>query len=66
MAHTETLSAPLNLRVTPTLRAKAEYIADKQRRKVTEWGRLLIEDAVAAYEKENGPIELSPPTPVAE
>ncbi|GAC1381085.1 MAG: hypothetical protein NVS3B25_32500 [Hymenobacter sp.] len=58
MAHTETLSAPLNLRVTPTLRAKAEHIASQQRRKVTEWGRLVIEDAVAAYEAQHGPIQL--------
>jgi len=63
MAHKETLSEPLNLRVSPTLRAKCEYIAAQQRRKVTEWGRLAIEDAVAAYEAAYGPIP--PPTPAA-
>lgn len=62
MAEKETLSEPLNLRLTPTLRAKADYIAAQERRKVTEWGRLRIEDAIAAYEKANGVIVLpSPP-----
>ncbi len=65
MAQNETLSEPLNLRLTPTLRAKADYIAAQERRRVTEWGRMAVEDAVAAYEKQYGPIPL-PPAQVAE
>ncbi|GAB2959138.1 hypothetical protein GCM10027048_28010 [Hymenobacter coalescens] len=58
MAAKETLSEALNLRLTKTNRAKAEYIAAQERRKVTEWGRLAVEDAIAAYEAQHGRIPL--------
>ena len=43
-------------RVTPELRAKAEYIAAAERRKLADWARLAIEAAVAAYEQAHGPV----------
>ncbi len=60
MAKKEILSQPFNLRLTPTLRSKCEYISGKGRRKVSEWGRLVVEDAVAAYEAQHGAIVLPP------
>jgi hypothetical protein len=40
------------------MKQKFEYVASKQRRKPTDLLTLLAEDAVAAYEKENGPIKI--------
>lgn len=45
-------------RITPELRAKAEYIAAQEKRKLADWARLTLEAAVAAYEKQHGPIVL--------
>ena len=45
-------------RVTPELRAKAEYIAAAERRKLADWARLSLEAAVAAYEAVHGAIVL--------
>jgi hypothetical protein len=45
-------------RMKGSLKQKFEYVASKQRRKPTDLLTLLAEDAVAAYEKENGPIKI--------
>jgi hypothetical protein len=50
-------------RMKGSLKQKFEYVAGKQRRKPTDLLTLLAEDAVAAYEKEHGPINLSGPLP---
>ena len=53
-------------RVTPELRAKAEYIASAERRKLADWARLSLEAAVSAYEAQHGPIPVaSHPAPPA-
>ena len=50
-------------RVSPELRAKAEYIAAVERRKLADWARLSIEEAVSRYEAAHGPIPTAPPAP---
>lgn len=50
--------APTPVRLPAELLAKFEVVAKHQRRKRGELIRMLVEDAVAAYEKENGPIKL--------
>lgn len=45
-------------RVTPELRAKVEHIARVEKRKLADWARLTLENAVAAYEAEHGEIKL--------
>ena len=52
-------------RVSPELRAKAEAVAKAERRKLADLARLAIEDYVAAYEAEHGPIPTPPPPPAA-
>lgn len=47
------------IRLTGELRAKFTAVAAANRRKPSELLRLLAEDEVAAYEKENGPIKPS-------
>ena len=51
----------IDTRVTPELRAKAEYIAAAERRKLADWARLSLEAAVAAYEAQHGSIPVLPP-----
>lgn len=45
-------------RVSDSLRAKAEYIADKENRKLADWARLALQQAIADYEAKNGEIKL--------
>lgn len=49
---------PYSVRLNAEMRAKFEVVAAKERRKPTELVRLLIEDSIAAYEKEHGAIVL--------
>lgn len=51
------------MRLASDLLYKLEVVAKAQRRKPKELAVLLIEDAVAAYEAQNGPIPLPPPPP---
>ena len=55
--------APFPIRLTDELKAKLDVVAKHDRRKPSEYVRLLVEDAVAAYEAANGPILLPPPSP---
>lgn len=48
-------------RVAGSVVAKFLAIAKKERRKPSELVALVVEDYVAAYEKENGPISLPSP-----
>ncbi|WP_162303504.1 hypothetical protein [Hymenobacter sediminis] len=50
------------VRVDEEMKRKLEAVAKHERRKPSDFVRLLIEDAIAAYEKEHGPIELPSPT----
>jgi metal-responsive CopG/Arc/MetJ family transcriptional regulator len=50
--------APVPVRLSPELLYKFDVVAKAKRRKRGELLRLLAEDEVAAYEKENGPITL--------
>lgn len=46
------------VRLTDELLAKLDKMAAAQRRNRSQLLRLIVEDAVAAYEKESGPIKL--------
>ncbi len=57
------VKAPFPVRLSDELKAKLEVVAKADRRKPSEYVRLLIEDTVAAYEAAHGPIVLpSPPS----
>lgn len=48
----------LSGRVDAATRAKAEYIAKQEKRKLADWVRLSLEGVIEAYEAKNGKIEL--------
>jgi hypothetical protein len=45
-------------RVDAATRAKAEYIAGKEKRKLADWVRLSLEGVIEAYEAKHGEIKL--------
>lgn len=51
------------VRVDEEMKRKLEVVAKHERRKPSDFVRLLIEDAIAAYEAANGPIVLPAPPP---
>lgn len=52
------------VRLDDETKQKLEQIAKRERRKASDYVRLIIEDAVAAYEKEHGTIQLPPPSSI--
>ena len=52
---------PFPVRLRGDVRAKFIIIAERERRRPAELGRLALEDYVAAYEEKNGPITLPEP-----
>ncbi len=59
--NSENPSRTYTTRLPDKLRVKFEYVANRERRRPTEYLRLLVEDAVAAYEAQHGPIALPAP-----
>lgn len=51
-------TASIPVRLSTELVAKIDVVAKSQRRKRSEYLRILAEDAVAAYEAKNGEIKL--------
>lgn len=49
------------VRLDEEVKRKLEVVAKHERRKPSDYVRLLIEDAIAAYEAKHGPIPPPPP-----